>query len=192
MKTFRITNTARARGRASTRGRRVRPAQWLVMVALTLVLGACATPAPRDSGSVERDDEGVAEDGSPTRDEAERAPEPEHEPTPAAALNLAQQAESAREAGDTARAEQRLERALRIAPRDAQLWHQMAVIRMDQERYEQAERLASRSLQVAGSGDRELALKNWRLILAAREAQGDTAGAEEAREEIRRLESDVV
>ncbi len=172
------------------RGHSVAPAA--LAVALALLLAACATPAPRDAGTQAPDDAERAGEEDPARESDSRAPEPEREATPAAALNLAQQAESARQAGDTARAEQRLERALRIAPRDAGLWHQMAALRLEQGQYQQAERLAGRSLQMAGSRDRELALKNWRLILQAREAQGDAAGAAEAREAIRRLESDIV
>ncbi|WP_026289480.1 tetratricopeptide repeat protein [Thioalkalivibrio sp. AKL12] len=169
-----------------------RPAQWLGAVALAALLAACATPAPRDASAPVPDDGDITgEDAAPSVDRVEPR-EPERAPTPAAALNLAQQAESARQAGDTARAEQRLERALRIAPRDAGLWHQMATLRMEQGRYQQAERLAGRSLQMVGGGDRELALQNWRLILKAREKQGDAAGADEAREAIRRLEADIV
>ncbi|MFO7953236.1 tetratricopeptide repeat protein [Thioalkalivibrio sp.] len=168
-------------------GRAVAPGALAVVLAL--LLAACATPAPRDAGTQSADDE------TERAGEGDRAREPdtrERESIPGAALNLARQAESARQAGDTARAEQRLERALRIAPRDAGLWHQMAALRLEQEHYEQAERLAGRSLQMSAGRDRDLALKNWRLILRAREAQGDAAGAAEAREEIRRLESDVV
>ena len=171
-------------------GRPVAPVA--LAVALALLLAACATPAPRDAGTQAPDDAERAGTDAPAPEPDTRESEREREPTPSAALNLAQQAESARQAGDTARAEQRLERALRIAPRDAGLWHQMAALRLEQQHYEQAERLAGRSLQMAGGRDRELALKNWRLILRAREAQGDAAGAAEAREAIRRLEADVV
>nr|WP_196800591.1 tetratricopeptide repeat protein [Thioalkalivibrio sp. ALJ16] len=158
------------------------------MLVLVLALAACATPAPRDAAAP------VPEAASSGSDAAapEVAPEADFGTTPTAALTLAQQAESARQAGDTARAEQRLERALRIAPRDPGLWHQMAALRLDQQRFQQAERLAARSLQMAGDGDRELALRNWRVILEAREAQGDAGGAEEAREAIQRLEADIV
>lgn len=191
MKMFSI---AGARCRATrVSGQRWRAAQGASVVALALVLAACATPAPRDAGTPGPGDPEVADEAGPEQEEG-RAPSdsaPEREPTPSAAVQLARQAESARQAGDTARAEQRLERALRIAPRDAGLWHQMAALRMEQGRHQQAERLAGRSLQMAGDGDRELALKNWRLILAAREAQGNEAGAAEAREAIRRLEADL-
>ncbi|WP_018877760.1 tetratricopeptide repeat protein [Thioalkalivibrio sp. ALE28] len=168
-----------------------RAVQGAGVFALALVLAACATPAPRDAGAPAPDATERAVDEDPAQEKRD-TPERERDPTPGAALQLAQQAESARQAGDTARAEQRLERALRIAPRDAGLWHQMAALRLEQGRHEQAERLAERSLRLAGGTDRELGLKNWRVILAAREALGDAAGAEEAREAIRRLEADVV
>nr|WP_231362881.1 tetratricopeptide repeat protein [Thioalkalivibrio sp. ALJT] len=172
------------------------PVQGLAVLGLALVLVACATPAPRDATAPAPEPRSMPEPRSSGPDADERdaapAPEPEVARTPAAALNLAQQAESARQTGNTGRAEQQLERALRIAPRDAGLWHQMAVLRLDQQRFQQAERLAARSLQMAGAGDRDLALRNWRVMLEAREAQGDARGAEEAREAIRRLEAEIV
>ncbi|MGM0552923.1 MAG: tetratricopeptide repeat protein [Pseudomonadota bacterium] len=157
-------------------------ARWGVVVVAAVWLAACATPVPRDSAPepVERD----------AGDSAAVPVVPESGRTPPAALALADQAAAARQAGDHGLAEQRLERALRIAPRDATLWHRMAVLRLEQARYQQAERLAERSLRLAGGRDRALVLANWRVRLAAREALGDTAGAARAREKIHELEAE--
>ena len=72
-----------------------------------------------------------------------------------------------------------LERALRIEPRNAGIWHDLAQIRLHQGEYQQAESLASKSNNLAG-GNRSLQARNWRLIAVARKATGNTAGAEEA------------
>jgi predicted Zn-dependent protease len=72
-----------------------------------------------------------------------------------------------------------LERALRIEPRNAGIWHDLAQIRLHQGEYQQAESLASKSNNLAG-GNRALQARNWRLIAVARKATGNTAGAEEA------------
>jgi predicted Zn-dependent protease len=72
-----------------------------------------------------------------------------------------------------------LERALRIEPRNAGIWHDLAQIRLHQGQYQQAESLANNSSSLAG-GNRALQARNWRLMAAARKASGNTAGAEEA------------
>lgn len=72
-----------------------------------------------------------------------------------------------------------LERALRIEPRNAWLWHELAQLRLAQGQYAQAVSLAQKSTSFAGSERRLLAL-NWRVIANARVAQGDSAGAEQA------------
>ena len=72
-----------------------------------------------------------------------------------------------------------LERALRIEPRNAGIWHDLAQIRLHQGQYQQAESLASKSNNLA-SGNRSLQARNWKLMAVARKASGNTAGAEEA------------
>ncbi len=72
-----------------------------------------------------------------------------------------------------------LERALRIEPRNAGIWHDLAQIRLHQGQYQQAESLASKSNNLA-SGNRALQSRNWKLISVARKAGGNTTGAEEA------------
>lgn len=72
-----------------------------------------------------------------------------------------------------------LERALRIEPRNAGIWHDLAQIRLHQGQYQQAESLASKSNNLA-NGNQNLQSRNWKLISAARKASGNTRGAEEA------------
>jgi predicted Zn-dependent protease len=72
-----------------------------------------------------------------------------------------------------------LERALRIEPRNAGIWHDLAQIRLHQGQYSQAESLASKSNNLAG-GNRTLQARNWKVIAASRRAARNISGAEEA------------
>lgn len=72
-----------------------------------------------------------------------------------------------------------LERALRIEPSNAGIWHDLAQIRLQQRQYEQAESLAAKSNTLA-SNDDFIKIRNWRLIAIARRAMGDEAGADAA------------
>jgi Tfp pilus assembly protein PilF len=60
-----------------------------------------------------------------------------------------------------------LERALRIAPRDAYLWHRLASVRLKQGQYRLAESLAQKSNALARD-NAELQQENTRLINEAR------------------------
>jgi len=170
-------------------GLAVRFAALLLLVAM---LGACAVPASRPGMPPDAGAGAVVVDPLPGA-EAARLPEALPEPAPEApsiapaALALATQSDQARAEGNLRLAGLQLERALRIAPRDAGLWNRLAQVRLEQQEFQQAERMADRSLQL-GSVDRALSLSNWRIIARAREAAGDTEGARRALEEVRRLE----
>ncbi|MCZ8294364.1 MAG: tetratricopeptide repeat protein [Hylemonella sp.] len=73
-----------------------------------------------------------------------------------------------------------LERALRIEPRNAWLWHELARLRLTQGQYAQAVSLSQKSNSLAVK-ERTLQALNWHLIADARIAQGDPAGAAQAR-----------
>lgn len=155
-----------------------------------------AVPAPR-----------TPEPGSPARErtelglpESEPAPLGEEGPETASALRPFEPAptqaaprdgnpavvallESAREAVEArqhGRAAAALERAVKVDPRDPRVWHRLAAVRHWQGRHAEAEALALRSLSLRPS-DRALVSRNWRVIAAARLAQGDGEGAREAR-----------
>jgi len=72
-----------------------------------------------------------------------------------------------------------LERALRIEPRNATIWHDLAQVRLQQRDYQQAETLAQKSNSLASS-NRGVQARNWDLIAFSRRAQGNNAGADEA------------
>jgi len=79
-----------------------------------------------------------------------------------------------------------LERALRIQPRDAWVWNQLADVRLRQQRYPQAESLARKSNSLAAQ-QYDLLARNWEMIARARELSGNTEGAEQAQQQARQF-----
>ena len=99
---------------------------------------------------------------------------------PVAVRDLISRAEDSSAAGEHDRAVAYLERALRIVPRNAAIWQNLAVVRYRQGQYAQAESLALKSIALAGDAV-DLKHQDWVLIGAARHLQGDEAGAKQAR-----------
>ena len=77
-----------------------------------------------------------------------------------------------------------LERALRIEPGNALLWHQFAQVRLQQSNWQQAIALARKSNALAGN-DQVLKSRNWAVIASAYEKLGDPEKAKEARRQQR-------
>lgn len=100
--------------------------------------------------------------------------------TSSAVLALLAQANVAARDGDLAVAEARLERALRIEPRNPVLWYYLAKLRLHQGRLKQAAGLAAKSNSLDRSGNRQLQADNWRIIAHARYRDGDLDGARAA------------
>lgn len=96
-----------------------------------------------------------------------------------AIIALLDRAQIDNQAGNREAAGSSLERALRIEPRNAWLWMELAQLRLAQGQYAQAITLARKSISFAGHEHRLLAL-NWQVIGNARVALGDSAGAEQA------------
>ena len=95
-----------------------------------------------------------------------------------ALLTTAQQQQAG---GDLNGASSSLERAQRVAPREPQVLYRLAQVRMAQGDAPQAEQFARRGLTLA-SGRPDLQASLWALIGDARAAQGDAAGAAQARQ----------
>lgn len=111
------------------------------------------------------------------------APPPPNEPSavmPTAVRDLVSRAQDSSAAGEDDRAVAYLERALRIVPRNAVIWQNLAVVRYRQGQYAQAESLALKSIALAGNNSK-LKHQDWMLVGEARHLQGDEAGAREAR-----------
>nr|WP_198913649.1 hypothetical protein [Pseudomonas cremoris] len=95
-----------------------------------------------------------------------------------ALLTTAQQQQAG---GDLNGASSSLERAQRVAPREPQVLYRLAQVRMAQGDAPQAEQFARRGLTLA-NGRPDLQANLWALIGDARAAQGDAAGAAQARQ----------
>jgi cytochrome c-type biogenesis protein CcmH/NrfG len=89
------------------------------------------------------------------------------------------EAEASSASGSLDEAAATLERAIRIQPRNAQLWHKLAEVRLKQYQPGLAEDLAKKS-NVLAKDDSELARQNWAIIADARRKKGDQQGAADA------------
>lgn len=94
-------------------------------------------------------------------------------------LALARQAQQSRAAGQHEAALGQWQRALRIEPRNAFLWHEIAITHLSLQHAGQAESSAQKSTSLA-RGNLWLEAENWRLIASARRLLLDTTGAEAA------------
>lgn len=146
--------------------------------------GAAQTfPAPdgvqRRPEVVERD-AGTA--ATAPRAEPPRAP-PAANPAVVALLNRANQ-DTASGRHDTAAAS--LERAIKIEPGNAWLWHRLASTRLAQGRPGEAAALAAKSNSLA-VGNAELQAENWLLIAQVHRARGEDVAARAAEQRAREL-----
>ncbi|MEH6577427.1 MAG: tetratricopeptide repeat protein [Amphritea sp.] len=113
------------------------------------------------------------------------------QPRPAATTNpavvaLLESAKQKQQQGLYSAAQGSLERAQRIAPRDPQVYLQLADLRRQQGQYLQAEQLALKGVAVA-AGQVSMERKLWLLIAEIRQEGGDSSGAQEARQKARLL-----
>lgn len=97
----------------------------------------------------------------------------------AAITSLVSSADSSIKHGDYKAASATIERALRHDPKNADLWHRLAQIRLRQSEYAQVESLSLKS-NALSNGNKPLMTKNWSLISKARRLRGDGEGADEA------------
>ena len=105
-----------------------------------------------------------------------------------AIVALLDNADAKEQAGSLDQAGAELERALRLAPRNAMLWHRLARVRLKQGQWQTAVDMAAKSNSLA-VGDTGLQAWNWAVIAEAKEQQGDSKGAEAARARLNGLES---
>lgn len=103
-----------------------------------------------------------------------------------AVVALLGDAQQAAGRGDYANAESQVERALRIAPRDPQIYLQLAAVKRQQGEYLQAEQVALRGIALA-SGLPDYKRRLWRELALIRTQAGDFAGATQAEAEAERF-----
>lgn len=108
------------------------------------------------------------------------APEPVARRNPAV-VALLDSAQQQQRSGAYSSAQSSLERAQRIAPRDPQVYYQLADLRRTQGQYLQAEQLALKGVAVA-QGQNAMQRKLWLLIADIRGEGGDSRGARTARQ----------
>jgi predicted Zn-dependent protease len=151
---------------------------------LVVLLSACTAVPQRSLPPVV--------DGSGAAPEVSEGPSPERGETPpgpstgGAVLALLDRADDYRSAGDRAGEAATIERALRIDPRNADLWHRLAATRLEQGQPQQAEQLALKS-NALSTGNTVLQQRNWRLVAKARWTMNDAAGARAAEKKARAL-----
>lgn len=152
------------------------------MTGLFIILVSACSTAPKQQDTpappvVDVIDRSVGGSGD------EVAAPPQRTTNPIVVAGLQRDAQALNQAGESAKAAAILERAIRIQPRNPQLWHDLAQVRFTQERYQQAESLALRSNRYAARQP-ELQRANWRLIATSREKLGNTKGAAAARKQL--------
>ncbi len=174
-----------------------RPPRLATACVLLLTVAGCATApattAPRTTGEVVTPPAAASPAKPAPAVQPPLLPEPEpkapvaaeYPKTLAAAgaaapvLALARQAQQSRAAGQHEAALGQWQRALRIEPRNAFLWHEIASTHLSLQHASQAESSAQKSTSLA-RGNLWLEAENWRLIASARRLLLDTTGAEAA------------
>lgn len=98
-------------------------------------------------------------------------------------IRLQQTALQFQSEGKWQEAENVLQRALRIDVQKVDIYHQLATVRMGQQRFAEAEQIAMKGLTYT---DKSPKFKSslWEVIAQCRSAQGDIKGANEARDEM--------
>lgn len=102
------------------------------------------------------------------------------QPQSPAVVALLESARSDTGSGDLRMAQSRLERALRIAPRDPEVYIQLADVQRRQGQFLQAEQVALKGISIA-SGQSSALRRLWTLVAEIRSEGGNSAGAAEAR-----------
>src|SRR5262249_27777932 len=104
-----------------------------------------------------------------------------------AVSSLVESARADASAGRLDSAAASMERAIRLAPRNARLWQELARVRLQQGEFAQAEHVALRSNSL-NRGDASPRGANWDIIAPAPGGRGDAAGARSPRELAKRIE----
>ena len=111
----------------------------------------------------------------PTPEATERLPD-----TDSATLALLQQSQRAQDSGNAVEAAAYIERAIRLNPRQADLWLRLAKLHLAQQDLEPAIQYANKAIALAGTR-MDWVQQAWLVIADARAAQGDLQTAQEIR-----------
>jgi len=176
------------------------PPRWFGLALSLLLLTACSVDPLRLPAPVEQRNSTPASERIDSTTTASTNQHTPTAPTPApvltndssAAVNdtttaLLKKAHEQAAGGQYQRAAGTLERAIRIAPDDAELWYELARIRLRQGQLDEAEELAIKSRTMATQLP-DLQARNWRLVAVVRQQRGDASGAGQALKTARGLE----
>ncbi|MGI9326932.1 MAG: hypothetical protein ACR2PZ_17060 [Pseudomonadales bacterium] len=156
------------------------------LVAMFIISG-CTTQSLPSGGALPPVEDRSGEAPPPVYPELERPPasapsEPRSDASQAT-LALLRESERAKASGDNASAVAYVERAIRLEPRRADLWIELARLQLPQ-RAVAAERYARKALALAG--DRaDLQRDAWLVIADAKQAKGEPAEASAIRDRYR-------
>ena len=139
---------------------------------------ATPQPAPRAPASSQ-----APKKAEPSRTIARGVRVERSRPSPAAQAMI-EKARGARKSGELAQAASLLERAQRMSPQAAEVYYEMAAVKMDEGAYVQAEQFCQKALSLIGD-DARFRANVWQRIAEIREARGDKRGAQEARDNAR-------
>ncbi|MEZ5559539.1 MAG: tetratricopeptide repeat protein [Pseudomonadales bacterium] len=162
----------------------------LTLIALLVLVGGCAGAAPTPGVEDRTTTPGMppTESGAPAGGAAADTQGPGTAPLPRATqaepavptLALLQQSERAAADGNVAEAIAYVERAIRLNPRDGNLWLRLGRLHLRTGEPLQAEQMAQRALGMA-SGQPALQRDAWLLIADVRDTQGRADEAAEIR-----------
>ena len=159
----------------------------LNLLPVFLLLFACAEQPAKDAVLIpveERNNPVIKKTDTKTeiKSESNIAPnnKPEKTETESVIVALINEADNFSSQGNTEKASASIERALRIEPRNALLWHHLARVRLQQQQWQQAIVLARKSNALAAD-DNQLKSDNWGLIAVAYEKLGEKDKANDAR-----------
>ena len=158
---------------------------WSAIVLALLLLGGCTT----QRASTAEPGPGATAPAPPiypdveTRPPQPQAPSAPRSDTSVATLALLRDSAAARDRGDTAAALAYVERAIRLEPRRADLWIELAKLQLP-DKPVAAERYAKKALSLAKEG--AVAQRDaWLVIADAKQARGDEAAANAIRDRYR-------
>ena len=174
------------------------------LFAMCAVLAACAGPAGRTQARapiedrLRAQDTDIGTDLETPRESAKMPPSAQQlalaedpylsvPPLDVAVQTLLAAAMQAATRDDWDRAQAALERAIKLAPEDTNLWTQLAYTHLRQGEFDQASQLVQRALSItpAKTSDKAAA---WRLIADIETARGNATDAAYARREASRLD----
>jgi tetratricopeptide (TPR) repeat protein len=181
---------------------------WPILVGGTILITACQTVTPISNGSTRNNEpedvfvpeNALDENGNVETVKTEPVKKPlriepetkstqkkdpvEPEPSPALVVTkLQQEALQLQSEGRWSEAELKLERALRIDAEKVDIYHQLATVRMGQDRFAEAEQIALKGLSMTDQTPKYKSAL-WEVISFCRSAQGDIKGAKDARQQM--------